>query len=152
MTDRGQGGPGRCLPKARVGSSVGPLRTQVLHVHTSVGPTWKVRWSTAPAGAGWLQSLCSDPVAPCAASREPAVCPPWSLRLKIKLRLGEASVSGAQGVLGVVGAGAQAPVWGTVSEALLLLVPQLSVPRGHPSVSAGPGIKAVREDSGFLRP
>lgn len=38
VTDRGQGRPGRCLPKARVGSSVGPLRTQVLHVHTHHGP------------------------------------------------------------------------------------------------------------------
>ena len=45
------------------------------------------------------------------------MCPlwlPWSQRLKTKPILGEGSVSGAQGVLGVVDAGAQAPVWTTV--------------------------------------
>lgn len=119
------------------GSSVGPLRTQVLTAAPPVGPTWKVSWLTPLAGSGWLQSLCSDPTAPWGSISRACCVSPWSQRLELKPRLGEDSVSGAQGVLGAVGPGAQAPICGTVSEAPLPHVPQLSVLRGRPSVSAG---------------
>ena len=123
VTGRGQGRPGCHLPKARVGSSVGPPGPS----HPC--PPWappgrsagRLPWP-APAGC----RACAEILRPhVAASQEPAVCPPWlpwSQRLKTKPTLGEASVSGAQGVLGVVGAGAQAPAWAT-----LLVRPRLCV-------------------------
>ena len=61
------------------GSSVGPLRTQVLTAAPPVGPTWKVGWSTPLAGSAGYRACAQIPQLHGAASQEPAVCP-WGLR------------------------------------------------------------------------